>query len=291
MSSKLSIPNTVRHSVEQMIDGKISKAEPLSGGCSFPTFAIQCKGEDFFLKFSDSNTEVFVKEAHGLAEISSQSKITPEVYVANNNCLLLEYLPPRRPTIQFWENLAQNLAELHKAKKNQYGFHEDNFIGPAIQHNLTPEEKTTWFDFFWNYRITPMLDQAKLKHDFRLDSETLKQIKFKTKQELSSYEAYPTIVHGDLWNGNIHCGEDQKAFLLDPAVYYGDREVDLAMTQLFGGFSENFYEVYNEILPLEKGHERRKVIYNLYHILNHYNLFGSSYKKSLLNSLEQIRNF
>ena len=290
MSSKLSLPSVVKESIENLV-GRVTHAEPLSGGCSFPTYVIQCNKESFFLKFSTENTDVFIKEAHGLNELSTQKKITPEVFLANNNCLLLEYIPPLRPTLQFWQNLAESLAQLHQVKKESYGFYEDNFIGSSRQLNKTNEDDIDWPKFFYSYRISPQLSWLEEKQSMNLDQETKIQLQNQIERELSNTSSYPSIVHGDLWNGNIHCGSNQSAYLLDPAIYYGDREVDLAMTHLFGGFSQTFYQTYNEILPLEKGHEKRRKIYNLYHLLNHFLLFGSSYKESVFSSIEQILHF
>ncbi|MCJ8277382.1 MAG: fructosamine kinase family protein [Bdellovibrionales bacterium] len=283
------LEDQLKSSIEKQLDRSITAIEPLSGGCSYPSYVITSHKERFFLKHSETPTDVFIKEANGLTEITEALyDFCPDVITANNNFLLLDYITPERPTHIFWQSLATKLAKLHKVKKESYGFFEDNFIGPAPQKNKVSEDKLSWGEFFWNYRIIFQLELNKERHGLMLAQDEKDKLKEAIIQKLNSYNAYPTVLHGDLWNGNIHCAENQKAFLIDPASYYGDREADIAMTECFGGFSEQFYDVYNEILPLDKGYQERKHIYNLYHMLNHYYLFGSSYKQTCDNIIQLI---
>lgn len=283
------LEDKLRQAIESQIEDKVVKIESLSGGCSYPSFVITTSKRRFFLKFSQDHTDVFLKEAHGLSEITKLiPHFCPQVLTANNNFLILDYISPERPTHVFWESLASNLAQLHRTRKPNYGFYEDNYIGQAPQKNLVTDDSISWADFFWKNRIQQQLFLNQNRHNFTLDSMRLQKLRETILFELSDYSSYPTLLHGDLWNGNIHCGEKQKAYLIDPAFYYGDREADIAMTECFGGFSEKFYQVYNEILPLDKGYEKRKHIYNLYHMLNHYFIFGASYKEASESIIQQI---
>lgn len=286
------LEDRLKEAIEGQIEGKISKIEPLNNGCSFPSFAVTCNKERFFLKYSEQPTDAFLKEANGLTEITEAiHDFCPDVVTANNSFLLLDYITPERPTHLFWQGLASKLARLHRNRKPSYGFFEDNYIGPTPQKNKISEDNITWGDFFWNYRISPQLNMNSQKNQFTLSPKKIEALKEAITHQLSDFNTYPTLTHGDLWSGNIHCGEKQKAFVIDPAFYYGDREADIAMAECFGGFSDQFFDIYNEILPLDKGYDQRKHIYNLYHILNHYNLFGNTYKSVSEKLIEQIINF
>lgn len=164
----------------------------------------------------------------------------------------------------------------------RYGFVEDNFIGSNPQKNSPME---TWIDFYRECRLTPQIRMA----EHYLDSKMRKKIAH-LLDHLDSYlrePAFPSLLHGDLWSGNVLCGNDGKAWILDPAAYVGDFETDLAMTQLFGSFPYAFYSAYSEINPIDKRYEERRDLYHLYHLLNHLNLFGRMYLGSVTNILNR----
>lgn len=157
--------------------------------------------------------------------------------------------------------LGRMLAQLHRQTGPRFGWYRDNYIGLAPQLNGWSGD---WADFFWNRRLRPQADKARI------------ELERKILEPLSGHRPAPSLLHGDLWRGNAGFTKDGPV-VFDPAVYYGDRETDLAMTELFGGFPREFYQAYDETYPLDAGYQRRKHLYNLYHLLNHLNLFGAGY--------------
>lgn len=197
--------------------------------------------------------------------------------------LLLEYISGGKEIPDYWEIFAEELAAMHRKGRGEvYGFDRDNWIGAGKQINST---RHSWIDFFRDCRLKPQLALA----DRYLSPEDRKRADY-LLAHLDSYlcepEA-PALIHGDLWAGNMITGNDGKGWLIDPAVYYGHPEADLAMTELFGGFSGRFYAAYREVSHLEAGYEDRRDIYNLYHLLNHLNLFGGGYLGSVLAVLRR----
>jgi fructosamine-3-kinase len=162
---------------------------------------------------------------------------------------------------------------MHKKVYEHYGYDQDNYIG------LNPQKNTfsnNWGNFFIEYRLRyqlSLIQNSSIKDHF---NDILNSNHRKIENFLNESTKHPSILHGDLWNGNVIFGSN-KVYIIDPAVYYGDREVDLAMTQMFGGFDKNFYDAYKKEYPYSKQYDIKKVIYNLYHYLNHYNLFGNGY--------------
>ena len=183
--------------------------------------------------------------------------------------------------------LGKQLATMHKQgiSSQGFGFHVDNTIGATPQPNLPWMDN--WADFWDVHRLGHML---KLTYNAGLDKETVDKLRVKTR-ELLSHNPQPSLIHGDLWGGNKgYAKVDGRVVpvIFDPATYYGDREADVAMTYLFGGFGSDFYEGYEEVWPLPEGHEKRKTVYNLYHILNHDVLFGGGYIRQAQGMITQI---
>jgi fructosamine-3-kinase len=169
--------------------------------------------------------------------------------------------------------LGRALAQMHRTTAPRFGWHRDNTIGTTPQANAWLDD---WSGFFVERRLRPQLDLARANGHARyaIDPDALLAA---VPALLDGHAPPPSLLHGDLWSGNAAALDDGTPVLLDPAVYYGDRETDLAMTALFGGFGSSFYDAYEEAWPLPAGHERRRALYNLYHVLNHLNLFGASY--------------
>jgi fructosamine-3-kinase len=170
-----------------------------------------------------------------------------------------------------WAALARMLAKLHRATGPRFGWHRDNWIGATPQINGWRDD---WARFFLECRIEPQLALAR-KNGYSIEFSS---------NLLKNHQPQPSLLHGDLWSGNAGFIEEGPV-IFDPAVYYGDREADLAMTELFGGFPARFYDAYNEVFPLPAGYETRKHFYNLYHLLNHLNIFGAGYLAQVRRTL------
>lgn len=235
----------------------------------------------------------FAEEAAGVSALAqAPGPRVPEVYAywdgESGRYLLMEYIPTGSggPAVQ--ERLGRELAELHRdvAANQQFGFSMDNFIGATEQPNPFT---ATWIEFFGVHRLRFQAHLALQRG--RLDRATYELAERLIAQlpQLIDEPAHPSLLHGDLWGGNYLATPDGQPVLIDPAVYYGHREADLAMTELFGGFGRRFYSAYHEAYPLEPGYEQRRDIYNLYHLLNHLNLFGGSYRSSVQHTLSRYR--
>ncbi len=239
--------------------------------------------------------DILILERNGLEALSQAVSSAcprlisvPRVFEVNDEALELEYIDSVQISNTHWRSLGEGLAQLHKINQFQYGWHEDNYIGLSVQKNAVAE---TWGDFFFDYRLAAQVSLVKtesLKIDWmrRLNSFRSDLVRF-----LDEHCAHPSLIHGDLWSGNVLFSrekEAEKVWLIDPAVYFGDREADLAMTELFGGFSPVFYQAYERVLSTTEAYPQKRVIYNFYHYLNHYNLFGEGYLGSCIESLSCI---
>lgn len=290
----------------------ITGTDRLSGGDINKAYGLTLNtGDHIFMKANaKSNADFFTAEAAGLSAIEATGTIkTPEILCTGTDdgeevgysFLLLKFIKSAKPRADYWEVFAQELAALHKAdtKKimeigtgngdggtsgtaGKFGFFQNNFIGARPQDN-TPAEN--WITFFRDYRLAP---QFKAADSYFSESDRTQIIKLLDHLEDFLIEPVsPSLLHGDLWNGNVMCGPEGKAMLIDPAAYIGHAEVDLAMTELFGGFPERFYDAYREANPLEPGYENRRDLYNLYQLLNHLNLFGPTYLGPVLSIVEE----
>lgn len=279
----------IKKQIEESLDQPLIKLTSLRGGCSYPSFIATTDREQFFVKTCSDNSKVFHHEATGLNQLKNYFSDTPALHSFSSNMLILEYIENTEATAQHWKNFGANLAKLHKQPMSFFGFFEDNFIGRSKQKNLSSDQvKTSWAYFFWENRISHKLMQLKNDIGFQLKNNLEAKLKNKVIAKLSAFKSQASLLHGDLWSGNIVCAKDDKVYLIDPAVYFGDRESDIAMTECFGGFPPSFYESYRKHFPLEPGYEQRKHIYNLYHMLNHYLIFGESYKSSVEGIVDMI---
>ena len=221
---------------------------------------------------------MFQKEAKGLRLLRNTNTIgLPKIINTSNHFLLLEHIESTYKSTIFWENFGRNLAALHKHTNSNFGLDHDNYIGSLPQYN-TP--MNSWTEFFIHNRLVAQLNIGNCTAEIRKKFDVL----FLKLPSLFPIEN-PALIHGDLWSGNVLCTHD-KVMLIDPAVYYGHREMDLAMTVLFGGFQKRVYDAYNEYYPLEKGWEKRTDLCNMYPLLVHHNLFGGNY----LNQVNTIIN-
>ena len=283
---------TVKKDVEEILDEEVRVVSAIGGGSIADSNIVETlSGQRYFLKTGFSG-KMFINEANGLKELSKPACISvPNVIAAHSRFLLLELITPGLRQKDFYTVFGQQYAQLHKYTVPSFGFYEDNFIGATPQKNTPSDtEKTNWTEFYFNKRV---LFQYKLAEQNGYATPQLTKafsvIESKIQDILNGSEEPPALLHGDLWSGNYITGSEGEPVLIDPAVYYGHREADLAMTYLFGGFSEQFYHSYNEEYPLKDGWEYRQNIYKLYHVLNHLNLFGTGYYSEALRLMEYYR--
>jgi protein-ribulosamine 3-kinase len=233
----------------------------------------------FFLKLNfDHERDILAKEAEGLQKLRKSTFLkVPETFghgrIEDYNYLLSEFISTSRHQLDYWEELGLGLAHLHLTQGKQFGLESDNYIASLHQKN---HQNDNWLDFFIEQRLEPMLGMAYFEKLIPLDFLKKFQKIYPKMESLFPLEK-PALLHGDLWSGNVICNQQGKPCLIDPAIYFGHREMDLAFSRLFGGFDSRFYEAYESIVPLEPGFESRIGIYNLYPLLVHLNLFGVAY--------------
>lgn len=270
--------------------GKIENIQSLSGGSINNAFQISTSQNKYFLKTNtqDFALQMFKVEAKGLQVLSKSNTIKiPKVIhfgkIENTAFLILEFLETRVASNFFWEKFGQQLAFLHQQSSTDFGLDHSNFIGSLPQSNNFHK---TWVDFFIKERMLPQIELAEknqlLPYPIKKQFESL----FKKLNDIFPNEP-PTLIHGDLWSGNFIKGKNETPVLIDPAVYFGHREMDLAMSYLFGGFEERFYYSYNETFPLQPNFENRVKVYQVYYLMVHVNLFGSGYLSSIQNILKR----
>ena len=215
---------------------------------------------------------MFECEAEGLRALRAAGVRTPEPYAhgIRGGQAFIEMERLDLGGAPDWPAMARMLAQLHRHQSPQYGWPRDNWIGLAPQRNALHSD---WAEFFRDYRLAPQLETARA-NGHAVDASRLLQ---GVAAFFADYRPAASLLHGDLWGGNAGFLRDGAPVIYDPAVYYGDREADLAMTELFGGFGGEFYAAYREAWPLDSGYLVRRDLYNLYHVLNHLNLFGAGY--------------
>lgn len=264
---------------------------PLGGGCISQSWKISDDRREFFVKVNAATgLPMFEAEAAGLAELAATRTVRVPRPVcwgvaAGQAYLVLEYLPLGGSGARAMEILGRQLAALHQLPQPYFGWHRDNTIGSTPQPNGHCDD---WVEFWRERRLGFQLDlAARNGHGGELQRRG-EAVLSRLEGLYAGHRPQPALLHGDLWGGNTGCLADGEPVIFDPAVYYGDREADLAMTELFGGFSERFHAAYRETLPLEPGYPRRRTLYNLYHVLNHLNLFGGGYRAQAERMLAQL---
>lgn len=250
--------------------------ESVSGGDSCANLICRHpSGESVFVKYMEAAPVNFFEcESEGLAYLSQISNVrTPKVYAYGASYLVLEYICPNQHVPDFWEQLGQQLASIHNFTRDQYGFVNDNYCGLTHQVNTPTENGAA---FFAEHRLLSLAEKAFDRGLLAIgDLQAIESLCLQLDSIVPDQKA--SLLHGDLWSGNVHVSELGRPVLIDPAVYFGWAEIDIAMTRLFGGFDKRFYDAYIEARPLEKGWEGRIDLYNLYPLLNHLLLFGQSY--------------
>lgn len=273
-----SIPQEIQQWLTKSI-GSVDSFQTVGGGCINNTASLKSRGQSYFIKWNGAKEypNMFKAEANGLKLLQQSTLKIPDVidnYEGTDySCLLLEHIKPSRTSNKYWQLLGEGLANQHKITNQTYGLSFDNYMGSLKQKN-TPSE--SWIEFFILNRLSPQV--AIARNNGLIDNNVTEAFeKLYPKLDNLLIEESPALLHGDLWNGNIMTDNNGLPALIDPAVYFGNREVDLAMTRLFGGFDQEFYQTYQSIYPTSGDLEARIDLYNLYPLLIHLNLFGRGY--------------
>jgi len=253
---------------------------PIGGGCINQTYRIESGNHAYFVKVNDPDGyEMFAAEAEGLTAMRhSKSVRVPEVIAlgihANRACLILEYIDLQPLGARSAGLLGEQLAAMHRSCAKDFGWTRDNTIGSTPQINTRHND---WPTFWAEHRIGFQL-QLAARNGYRGNLQRNgERLLTALPGLLDGHQPEPSLLHGDLWGGNCAADREGNPVIFDPASYYGDRECDLAMTELFGRLPGAFYEAYRAAWPIDSGYETRRDLYNLYHILNHLNLFGGHY--------------
>ncbi|WP_445369758.1 fructosamine kinase family protein [Methylomonas sp. BW4-1] len=252
----------------------------IGGGDINSAYRLQAANIDWFIKLNRASlAEMFVAEAAGLRELASIGAVRVPKVICFGECqqhayLVLEFIELGALHSRSASLFGEQLALLHQRPQAYFGWPIDNTIGSTPQYNARHDD---WVSFWQQQRLGKQL-QFAAANGYRGSLQTQgSKLLENIGVFFSDYRPHPSLLHGDLWGGNAAADNQRQPIIFDPACYYGDREADLAMTELFGGFSRDFYAAYQAEYPLDPGYKTRKTLYNLYHILNHLNLFGSGY--------------
>jgi protein-ribulosamine 3-kinase len=290
-NNKRMLPPIVKTKINESLRISITSFTPVSGGCINNGGKITFSSGSYFVKWNDNRKfpEMFIAEGKGLTILRDQNIINiPKVIlvdvVENYQFIILEWIETSACSKTYWQTLGENLAALHSKTSDAFGLDHDNYIGSLKQIN-TP--KNRWIDFFIENRLETQLrlaiDNRNLDHNISRKFNSL----YKKLTNMLPEEK-PALLHGDLWSGNLMTNNIGEPCLIDPAVYYGNREAEISFTKLFGGFAAEFYQHYNDENPLVPNFESRIDIYNLYPLLVHVNLFGGAYAQQVKTIVERF---
>ncbi len=275
--------------LSNLLESKIENIQSVSGGDISSAYLVKTSSERFFLKVNNSSValDMFLSEEKALNTIANTNTIaTPRVLACNsfnnNSFLIMEYIEAKSPNSKDLELFGNQLAQLHQVTSTNFGFDSNNFIGSLHQRNQT---HTNWNDFYTEERLIPQFDLAKSKS--LINSNEIPDKEYLKEKCLPHFKnVTPSLLHGDLWSGNYLISTSGMPYLIDPALYFGHSEVDIAMSKLFGGIGRAFYDSYHNIIPKDEYTEDRIQLYQLYYLLVHLNLFGSSYYSSVKNIMK-----
>ncbi|GAB4344051.1 MAG: fructosamine kinase family protein [Flammeovirgaceae bacterium] len=267
-----------------------------SGGCINNALKIKTSKGVFFFKYNiDKPIEMFEKEARGLNLLKENFSLTVPTVVGygkimEKSYLILEYIQSRFPQKNYWQKLGESLAELHKKNISElFGLQYDNFIGSIPQQNQPMTDN--WEEFFVEKRLRNAFGRA-FYHGLIDESYMRLLDRLSEKIQKNKYAFFepcaPSLLHGDLWSGNVMPDEKGNPCIYDPAIYFGNREIEIAFTRLFGGFEEDFYDAYCSCFPMNKGFREREALLNLYPLMIHVNLFGTGYLRGVKETLTKF---
>jgi len=286
-------PIEINEICEELGENYPKSIEQVHGGNIHSAWRIEFSNKKLFLKRNIRNKKFLEFEKYCLQNlrkyINQENLVIPEVIayknIKNIEILLIEWIDMHNFD---QKKLGKGLGELHlksaESNPKMFGFPVEGFIGTTDQKKGLEDN---WIDCFLNLRIIPQLLSLK---SIIVDKEIMNKVKEKIKSELLNHKPINALVHGDLWSGNAGIDKNGKGVIFDPASWWADNEVDIAMTKLFGGFRKEFYEEYHRIFPLKNGFEKRIIIYNFYHILNHANMFGGGYLNQVEDYVKAILN-
>jgi protein-ribulosamine 3-kinase len=304
--SQASIPEFLERFLRYGLRLQVLAVAPASGGMIAKSARLDCRSlegarsdETLFAKWSDAPRarEMFDSQARGLWALEAALKDeglvrVPRVRWVGENFLLLEHIEAGPTGDEGAARLGQGLARMHLCATPTsfgvpvYGWDRDTFLGEWRQPNAA---RGQWADFLRDARLLPQLKWAKERElMFRERSDPLREVAYNLPKYLQGLEASPSLLHGDLWSGNFLIDQDGTPFVFDPAVYFGEREMEIALCELFGGFPPAFYRAYREEWPLQDGYEQRRPVYQVFHLLNHLNHFGEQYGPALDAKLAEV---
>ncbi len=268
---------------------EITHKTPRSGGSINSAWLVSGGGRNYFVKTNQAPLlEMFIAEGEGLAELTNAHNIrVPEPIcwgIAGEQCFIaMEYIELDGRSQQ--SLLGEQLAALHGHTQAVFGWHRNNTIGSTHQPNETLPD---WIEFWRQRRLGFQLERAAAKGFGGNLQRKGERLMTDMTALFSDYQPQASLLHGDLWGGNASTDSEGNPVIFDPATYYGDRETDLAMTELFGGFSRSFYDAYDAHWPIDPGYKIRKTFYNIYHLLNHANMFGGGYAQQAESSMDRV---
>lgn len=283
----------IRSAIEQAINQPftILKTYPVSGGCINSAYKLQGLDQCFFIKLNRKQLlPMFKAEFSGLKEIlQTQTVRVPQPLTygdySDTAFLVLEHISLSSKNSQSEQQLGSQLAALHQVQQKYFGWHQNNTIGSTKQINTASEN---WVTFWRENRLDYQLTLAEKNGCGKKLIQSGDKLCASLDLLFTHYTPSSSLLHGDLWSGNAAVTEHNEPVIYDPACYYGDRETDIAMTELFAGFGPDFYAAYNETYPLHTDYRIRKTLYNLYHILNHFNLFGEAYLSQAQRMIDSL---
>lgn len=266
----------------------IQDVRPVTGGCIHSSFAVAGGASRYFVKVNEARyRDAFAAEADGLEAILAAGVVAPRPLCHGADdaraWLVMEFVELGGPTEA--ARLGLQLAKLHSNQGAAYGWRRDNYIGATPQRNAQTDD---WARFWETQRLAPQLELAARNGLGEALVRAGGKLIGALPRILAAHRPRPSLLHGDLWSGNVAYSSSGEPVVYDPAVYYGDREADLAMTELFGGFDPEFYRAYREAAPLADGYALRRTLYNVYHVLNHANLFGGGYAAQAESMMQRL---